>query len=319
MEKAVKIASPVSRHHLLKRKVAAKKNLTSPTATRILTVALILIVTGSGNGIGREICLQLANSGAKIVCWDIHKGNNDALVKSLRKLGAFAYGYMVDVSDRSTVECFADKVRKEVGEVTIIINNAGVAPCQEFLKCNPQLVEHVFKVNVLSHFWILQEFLPNMIECSKGHVVTMCSFAGLKATRNMVPYNGSKAAIHGYLESLKSEIRHHPKKPDIKFTTVYPSAVNTRLFKGLCCRFRFPYFTPVLEPEYVARHLLNGLKREIEYVYCPPHIPLYLFLENLIPNKARGAVTDFLMPLFEPISTTSNKSQLDSHCTSSSL
>ncbi len=190
-------------------------------------------------------------------------------------------------------------------------------------------MEHVFKVNVLSHFWILQEFLQKMMEMSKGHVVTMCSFAGLKATRYMVPYNGSKAAIHGYLESLKSEIRHHPNKPNINFTTVYPSAVKTRLLNGINCKFRFPYFTPTLTPEYVAKRVINGFLRDQEYVYCPPSIPLYLFLErllyffkcmkhgfikyfcSLIPNEAKGAVTDFLMPVFEPVPTTHiNKSHL---------
>lgn len=122
--------------------------------------------------------------------------------------------------------------------MTIVINNAAIAPCHTFLNCTPHLLEHVFKVNVLAQFWILQEFLPKMIEMKKGHVVTVCSFAGLKATPCMVPYNGSKAAVHGYVESLKLELRHHEDKPDIKFTTVFPSAVNTRLLKGVYYRFR---------------------------------------------------------------------------------
>jgi len=122
--------------------------------------------------------------------------------------------------------------------VTILINNAGIGPCKEFLKYSPEALEKTFKVNVLAQFWILREFLPNMIEYSKGHIVTTCSIAGLKANRYMVPYHGSKFAVHGYLESLKDELRHHPKKPDIKFTTVYPTAVNTQLIDGIRFGFR---------------------------------------------------------------------------------
>lgn len=121
----------------------------------------------------------------------------------------------------------------------MIINNAGVGGCEKFLNFTPESVEKTFSVNVLSHFWILREFLPHMVQTNRGHIVTVCSIGGLKGNRYMVPYHGSKFAVHGYLESLKEELAHCPNSGDnIKFTTVYPTAVKTRLINGIRFAFR---------------------------------------------------------------------------------
>lgn len=126
-----------------------------------------------------------------------------------------------------------------MGHITIIINNAGIGTCDKFLNFTPEIVEKTFKINVLAHFWILQQFLPNMVQNNKGHIVTVCSIGGLKGNRYMVPYHGSKFAVHGYLEALKEELAHSPNSGDkINFTTVYPTAVKTRLINGIRFSFR---------------------------------------------------------------------------------
>lgn len=67
-------------------------------------------ITGSASGIGRNVCMELATSGAKLVCWDINKWDNDALTKELRTLGATVFGYDIDVSDRQKVRSLAEQV-----------------------------------------------------------------------------------------------------------------------------------------------------------------------------------------------------------------
>lgn len=112
-------------------------------------------------------------------------------------------------------------------------------PCRPFLKQTPEELEKTFQINVLAHFWILQEILPRMIERNEGHIVTVCSAAGLIPTRNLAPYSGTKHAVHGFIEALKEEIRHDPRKPDIKFTTVYPFACSTGLMSGIDSHSRY--------------------------------------------------------------------------------
>jgi len=68
------------------------------------TLEILFQITGSANGIGREICVQLAPSRATLVCWDINQRDNELLVQELRRSGTRAYGFTIDISDRTAVE-----------------------------------------------------------------------------------------------------------------------------------------------------------------------------------------------------------------------
>ena len=69
-------------------------------------------MTGAGNGLGRQICLQLKHSGAKIICWDIDSRGNTGITTELKSVGVAAYNYDVDVSDMNQVQATAEKVSK---------------------------------------------------------------------------------------------------------------------------------------------------------------------------------------------------------------
>jgi len=260
-----------------------------------------ILITGSGNGIGREICLQLAQSGATLIGWDIDEAANNELLQDLTDLGAKAYVYVVDISDRTKVEAAAEKVKKDVGNVTVIINNAAIMPAHSFLGHNPRELERVFQINVFGQFWILREFLPSMLKNNKGHIVTVCSAAGIIGTRYMVPYVGTKHAVHGYLEALKDELRHMPEKPRINFTTVYPCSVNTGLTSGVNCVSKFSSLMPVLEPEDVARELIEGMRRNYEYVYLPKLVKLFGVYAKALPVEVQRAGAEFMQVYIEPL------------------
>jgi all-trans-retinol dehydrogenase (NAD+) len=125
------------------------------------------------------------------------------------------------------------KVQERIGDVTILINNAGIMPCHQFLSHNPREVTRAFEVNVYGPLWLIREFLPRMIERRKGHIVTICSGAGLVGSRNLVAYAATKHAINGAVESLREELRFHSDKPKIQFTTVYPTPCNTSFSKNV--------------------------------------------------------------------------------------
>lgn len=181
---------------------------------------------------------------------------NYATTKELQLLEttkARIFPYHVDISSRDNVEAVAAKVsrlvmqyakfsmannflfcpqqvKEDVGDVSIIINNAGIAPIGPFLSTDPDLLEKTFQVNVLSHFWILRVFLPRMIENHHGHIATVSSIGAFKQDPGCVPYFGTKAAVHGYIESLKlqmSQLNAH----GIKFTTIYPYFMDTGMIK----------------------------------------------------------------------------------------
>jgi short-subunit dehydrogenase len=90
-----------------------------------------------------------------------------------------------------------------------------------------------FEVNLFAHFWIIREFLPAMIKQGRGHIVTTASLSSFLPCRDIAAYAASKHGVHGFIESLKQEIRLMPTQPKINFTTVYPIFVQTRLLDGI--------------------------------------------------------------------------------------
>ncbi|OXA56961.1 Epidermal retinol dehydrogenase 2 [Folsomia candida] len=228
----------------------------------------IILVTGSGRGIGRFICLELASHGATVVCWSKSPGPNEEVAQQIRQRGGKAFAYSVDVGDKKAVEQSANLVKKEVGNVTIVINNAGVMKISPFLDTSETDVESMFSVNILSHIWVIKQFLPKMLEVNKGHLVSVCSAAGLLPTRNLVSYSSTKHAVHGLYDALRDELRMRNDNK-VKITSVYPFYCSTAMLDGGIPHTRFPFLFPIDPPEVVAAKIVEGIRSEVEYLYTP--------------------------------------------------
>lgn len=100
-----------------------------------------------------------------------------------------------------------NKVLTEVGDVSILINNAGIMPQHEMLKHSEGEIRKVFEINTIAHCWMFQAFLPKMIEKNRGHIVALSSIAGIVGFKNLVPYCGSKFAVRGMMEAMAEELR----------------------------------------------------------------------------------------------------------------
>lgn len=96
------------------------------------------------------------------------------------------------MTNREKVLETGSRVLKEVGDVTILINNAGIMPQHEMLKHSEAEIKKMYDINIFAHYWMFQAFLPVMIEKNHGHIVAMSSIAGLVGLNNLTPYCGSK-------------------------------------------------------------------------------------------------------------------------------
>lgn len=252
----------------------------------------VVLITGTGHGIGKELAHQYASLGATVVCWDINQEGNDKTVQEIRKMGCKAYGYKCDVANRDDVLLLASRVKEEVGDVTILVNNAGIMPCHPLLRHTPQQIRQIFDINVLAHFWTLEAFLPTMIQNNHGHVVGVSSMAGVTGLPNLVPYCGSKFAVRGLMEAISEELRHDARKIDVKFTTICPFVVQT----GLCKkpRTRFPFLLNFVPVKTAASAIIAAQRRNYT-VASIPHSLLHLInVSRLVPLKAAQYITDFM-------------------------
>lgn len=262
----------------------------------------IVLVTGAGHGIGKELVAQYASLGAIVVCLDVNQQLNEKMANEIREIEKSPiYTYQCDVSNREQVFEVAKKVKEEVGDVTVLINNAGIMPCHTFLNYTSNQIRRLFDVNVLAHVWMLQAYLPSMIEKNYGHIVALSSIAGLAGIPYLVPYSATKHAVKGLMEALKDELRiSNQGKSLIKFSTVYPYMVDTGLCKKPRINKLYSSFLSLTSPKHVATYIINAQRRDISEIYIPSFWSLLIPIIGLLPEKAQENIRDFFDCGVEP-------------------
>ncbi|KAJ8735860.1 hypothetical protein PYW07_007480 [Mythimna separata] len=259
----------------------------------------IILVTGAGHGMGREVATRFAKLGARVVCVDVNAKGNEETINIIKQGKGKAYPYVCDVTNRKAVFELAERVESEVGVVTILINNAGIMPCKPILKHNEKEIKSVMDINVNGNLWMIQAFLPAMIENNFGHIVAMSSMAGKMGLRNLVPYCGSKYAVRGIMEALAVELHEDPRDTNgIKLTTICPYIVNT----GLCTnpRIRFETLMKTVEPGDAADQIVDAIRREYHEITIPSDLYYTNKLFNLFPPAGGKILTDFIGTGLDP-------------------
>ena len=125
-------------------------------------------MTGGANGLGRLLAIDFAKLNAKIVVWDLDRSGLEATCNMVNQVGRhLAHSYVCDVSDHKQVYDLAERVKQEVGQVNILINNAGTVSGHRLLETTDDKIIESFKVNAMSHFWTIKAFLPDMLTASR--------------------------------------------------------------------------------------------------------------------------------------------------------
>ncbi|KAF3153424.1 hypothetical protein TWF569_002368 [Orbilia oligospora] len=220
----------------------------------------IALVTGGSGGIGGLVAQGLAEKGIKVVVLDVIDLTYDA-PKNI-------FFYKCDITSTEKLAEVADEIRTTVGNPTIIVNNAGVARGNTILESTERDVRFTFDVNVLSHFWIMKEFLPSIVKNNHGHIVTVASVAGYQTAPQMVDYAASKAASISFHEGLTLELKHRYNAKKVRTTLVTQGLTRTPLFTGF--GNDSPFMFPQQHPESVADGIVEQVLRgESEHLILP--------------------------------------------------
>lgn len=240
----------------------------------------VVLVTGAGSGMGRLLALSLAARRARLVLWDVDDDALERVAAEIRVHGGTAHPYLCDVSDRVEVGAAAEKVRSDVGDVDVLVNNAGVVSGRLLLDLTDEQIERTFAVNVLAHYWTTRAFLPAMVQRDAGHVVTIASAAGLAGVPRLAAYVASKHAAVGFADSLRVELSR--VAPGIRTTLVCPYFVDTGMFAG--ARTTFPRLLPILHSEDVVARTVRAVEHDRSRVLMPPMVHLMPLVTALPPR-----------------------------------
>ncbi|KAF2422765.1 NAD(P)-binding protein [Tothia fuscella] len=212
----------------------------------------IAVVTGGCSGIGLETVRGLMRKSIKVAVLDIQP-----LPKELENYGNIKYFYC-DVTSTDSISEAASAVRSKWGDPTILINNAGIGAPHTLLDTSNEWVAKIFTINIVSHFWMVKEFLPSMIKKNHGHVVGLASMASFVAPPAIVDYACTKAAVLAFHEGLDQEIKHIYKTPGVLNTVVHPSWVRTSLVGGYESHLEKTQ-GKLMKPEHIAKRIVDQI------------------------------------------------------------
>lgn len=220
----------------------------------------IVVLTGGSGGIGQRIAQLLGSRGIKVAILDITPPTNP-LPNSVRF-------YECNITSPPAIAEAATKIRASFGRPTILINNAGILTGKTILATTEATTRRMFDVNTLAHYWLAQEFLPDMISSNHGMIVTVASQAGYIVTPNMVDYSASKAAAIAFHEGLAAELVTRYQAPRVRTVLVTQGFTRTALIANLTPEDTF--VNPLLWPETVAESVVGQVLRgESGHVLVP--------------------------------------------------
>jgi NAD(P)-dependent dehydrogenase (short-subunit alcohol dehydrogenase family) len=252
-------------------------------------------ITGAGNGFGRELAILLSERGANIAIIDVdrEKAEEVALFISSTR-GVRSIAFQCDVRSSEAVRKTFDQIKESLGEIDILINNAGITNCQPLTVLTEAQIENTFQVNIFAHFWSLKAVLPEMLARRKGHIVSISSSAGLTGAGNLTDYCSSKFASVGLMRALEIELLEtgFDTTNEINLTTVCPLMMSTGMFQG--CSTRFPRIFNNMNPVDCAQKAVNGILTNQCLVMIPKHFELFHRLTTLHPSKVGTAIQQFL-------------------------
>lgn len=179
----------------------------------------VVLVTGAGSGMGRELTLELIRRGASVVAVDMHQ----ATVEETAKIaGSGVTPIALDVTDRAAVAALPGKI----GVIDCLINNAGII--QPFVPINDlsiEAAEKVMNVNFYGPFAMIKAFLPDLLKRPEAHILNVSSMGAYAPVPGQSVYGASKAAVKLLTEGLRSELMDSK----VGVTVVFPGAVATNI------------------------------------------------------------------------------------------
>jgi 3-oxoacyl-[acyl-carrier protein] reductase len=166
----------------------------------------VVVITGSGRGIGRVAAEHLAREGAKVVIADRDPSTVAEAAATIKGEGFEAMGEVVDVTDRASLEAMASRVVEKWGRIDVLINNAGITQDATLAKMTEEQFDRVIDINLKGVFNATQAVLPQMVSQGKGKIINTSSVVGLYGNFGQTNYAATKAGVIGMTKSWAKEL-----------------------------------------------------------------------------------------------------------------
>lgn len=262
----------------------------------------VIVVTGAGSGMGREVALELLRRGARVGAVDINETTLAETTSLAGPKGDAIAPFIVNVADRAAVEALPGAVAERFGAVDGVVNCAGII--QPFVRLNDleyATIDRVFDVNWRGTLYMTKAFLPLLLQRPEGHVVNVSSMGGFLPVPGQTIYGASKAAVKLLTEGLHSELAG----TNVRVTVVFPGAVATNIATNSGVTIAMGAATEtrqrsVLAADKAARIILDGMERDAYRVMVGSDATFMDRIYRLHPRRAAAFIAGKMGDLLPP-------------------
>lgn len=250
------------------------------------------VVTGAGSGIGRATALRFAAESMRVAICDVNPERLRDVEKELG--GACILAAEADVSDRPSVQAFADRLHGVVPAIDVLVNNAGVGLSGSFLSMTLEDWDWIIGINLMGVINVSHAFIPKMADHGQGgHIVNIASMAAYFDAGEMSGYCAAKRAVFGFSVCLREDLRDQR----IGVSVICPGIIKTNIIadsrmigrgESLRSKIQDSFTKRNYGPERVAAAIVNAIRYNKAIVPVSPESWAAYYLNRLSPAASRA-------------------------------
>jgi len=239
-----------------------------------------ILITGAGGGIGRELCIHLAQRNSRLCLIDRNPDTSERLRAELTKLPVEVLNIQADISRGKDRERAVNNMTQAWGGIDVLINLAGIMDFARFDEEDPEVIQRILQVNVEAPMQLTRSVLPQMIERGHGRIVNVGSMFGSIGFPCFAAYSASKFAMRGFSQALRREITGS----GVGVTYVSPRAVKTPFNPPVVHRMAELGMMHMDEPRWVAQKIVRAIEKEKDEAYLGFPESLFARINGVLPG-----------------------------------
>lgn len=236
------------------------------------------LITGASRGIGKAISIALAKTGYQrliLTAKSLSNLANTAQEINNLNLDVEVFIVSLDIGEHSIVTGTLAKIWKELGEIDLLVNCAGIAHQCNFLDLRPNVIQEEISTNLIGMYATTQVIGKRMVNRGSGTIVNVSSLTGVIAAPGLAGYSATKAAINGFTIALRHELAH----TGVKVVLLLPTLVKTNMSDVI----KTHYGVLSINTEKVAKELIKGLKKNKNDIIVGKQAKMAIWLHKLVP------------------------------------
>jgi len=270
-------------------------------------------ITGAASGIGRSFALALARRGMNLHITDFNIDGLEKVKLEVEKIGVKIFASKCDVSKYKDFEKAANDFYDKMGEVDLLINNAGISMDVDMLNIDLEIWKKVMDTNLWSIIHSTKAFLPRMVKRGSGHIVNIASGAGVLGSAEPLPYIASKFGVVGQSETFFARL----KNLGINVSVIVPAWVKTNILVIETDKIEYPpkllkdfskekldeVYRSVMDviaegaisPDEAVEKYLEGIEKNQLYVFDSDYYYDLLAMKGTNPQQYENFLVEGLM------------------------